>query len=131
MQAIDVVEVVDRLDATGIEWWIEGGWGVDALLGRQTREHGDLDLGVYLSDVPRVESELSEFQRIETGEWPRFLLLEDEHGRRVDLALGADGVRPERARGRIGGREVRCVSLEVQLNQARTNDLTALRDILR
>jgi hypothetical protein len=30
----DVVDVVQRLWAAGIEFWIEGGWGVDALLGR-------------------------------------------------------------------------------------------------
>ena len=30
-----------------------GGWGVDALLGRVTREHKDLDLLVLISDLPR------------------------------------------------------------------------------
>lgn len=30
-----------------------GGWGVDALLGRVTREHKDLDLLVLLEDLPR------------------------------------------------------------------------------
>lgn len=32
MSPDDVVAVLDRLDAAGIEWWVEGGWGVDAPL---------------------------------------------------------------------------------------------------
>ncbi|WP_423201786.1 nucleotidyltransferase domain-containing protein [Edaphobacter modestus] len=28
-----------RLGSSGIEIWIDGGWGVDALLGHQTRVH--------------------------------------------------------------------------------------------
>jgi hypothetical protein len=31
-----VTEILDRLAARGIEVWVDGGWGVDALLG----EHG-------------------------------------------------------------------------------------------
>ena len=33
MTATDVVEVLDRLDAASLEAWLDGGWGVDALLG--------------------------------------------------------------------------------------------------
>ena len=33
MTAADVLQLLDRLDAAGVEWWIEGGWGTDALLG--------------------------------------------------------------------------------------------------
>jgi len=32
-----VVAVLDRLDEAGIECWVEGGWGVDALLSREVR----------------------------------------------------------------------------------------------
>ena len=32
-------------------WWVAGGWALDLAGGRQTREHIDLDLGVYRSDV--------------------------------------------------------------------------------
>lgn len=44
--AEEVLRVVDELDAVGIHVGITGGWGVDALLGRQTRPHGDVDLGL-------------------------------------------------------------------------------------
>jgi Aminoglycoside-2''-adenylyltransferase len=127
VDADDVIEVLDRLDAAGVECWIDGGWGVDVLLGRQTRTHRDLDLGVCLSDVGRVEAQLPEFRRIETGEWPRFLILEDERGRCVDLALTRDGACPDLALGRIGVREVHCVTLAVQFDRARGTDASALR----
>ncbi|MBM6839472.1 lincosamide nucleotidyltransferase Lnu(P), partial [Clostridium saudiense] len=29
-----------------IEIWLDGGWGVDALLGKETRQHNDIDLFV-------------------------------------------------------------------------------------
>lgn len=127
MDADDVIEVLDRLDTACVEYWIDGGWGVDSLLGVQTRQHDDLDLGVRLSDVPRVETVLSEFRRVETGEWPRFLILEDDRGRRVDLAVGVGSGRQELTLGRIGDREVRCVPLAFQLDRAREADARALR----
>jgi hypothetical protein len=55
--------VLDRLDRAGLWYCIEGGWGVDALLGEQTREHGDVDLGVRLEDVDSVCTVLAEFDR--------------------------------------------------------------------
>ncbi|MGH8515394.1 MAG: nucleotidyltransferase domain-containing protein [Gammaproteobacteria bacterium] len=33
-----------------------GGWGIDALLGAQTRPHKDLDLLIRLEDVAKVAS---------------------------------------------------------------------------
>lgn len=46
MNGSDVMEVLDRLRSAGVRFWVDGGWGVDALLGEQTREHEDLDLVV-------------------------------------------------------------------------------------
>ncbi|MGZ4382041.1 MAG: nucleotidyltransferase domain-containing protein, partial [Gaiellaceae bacterium] len=44
MRATDVLEVLAALGEAGVRASLEGGWGVDALVGRQTREHEDLDL---------------------------------------------------------------------------------------
>jgi len=44
MTADDVCGFLDLLDAQGIRIWLDGGWGVDACLGSQTRRHGDLDI---------------------------------------------------------------------------------------
>ena len=51
MPAESAVGVVDALDAAGVAVWVDGGWGVDALLGRERRTHDDLDLVVRLDQV--------------------------------------------------------------------------------
>lgn len=43
--------VVDTLDAVEVRAWLFGGWGLDARLGRITREHGDVELWVERSDA--------------------------------------------------------------------------------
>ena len=53
MSAEQARAAYDLLDQNGVRCWVMGGWGVDALLGRVTREHKDLDLLVLLSDLPR------------------------------------------------------------------------------
>ena len=42
----DAVEIISYVDNNGIDIWLDGGWGVDALLGTQTRVHNDIDLFV-------------------------------------------------------------------------------------
>jgi lincosamide nucleotidyltransferase A/C/D/E len=51
MDAHTVVQLLASMRAAGLDVWIAGGWGIDALLGRQTRQHRDLDL------VHKVEEE--------------------------------------------------------------------------
>lgn len=52
MHSKDVVELYKTLNELGIEIWLDGGWGVDALLGEQTRSHDDLDLVIQEKDLP-------------------------------------------------------------------------------
>jgi lincosamide nucleotidyltransferase A/C/D/E len=56
MSAADVVGFVTLLREHGIEPCLDGGWGVDALLGRQTRPHADLDIAVEHKDVPLIRA---------------------------------------------------------------------------
>jgi lincosamide nucleotidyltransferase A/C/D/E len=44
MPAEQVVSLLGRLAERGAAVWVAGGWGVDAIAGRQTRQHYDLDL---------------------------------------------------------------------------------------
>jgi len=37
MNIADVIDLYTQLENLGIEVWLDGGWGVDALLGEQTR----------------------------------------------------------------------------------------------
>jgi Aminoglycoside-2''-adenylyltransferase len=42
----DVLEVLNALEQAGVSVWIDGAWGVDALVGEETRPHTDLDLAL-------------------------------------------------------------------------------------
>jgi lincosamide nucleotidyltransferase A/C/D/E len=52
--------IYELLDHSGVRCWVMGGWGVDALLGRVTRRHKDLDLLVLISDLPRYADVVGE-----------------------------------------------------------------------
>jgi lincosamide nucleotidyltransferase A/C/D/E len=56
MTAADVTELLDRLRDEDIDVWIDGGWGVDALLGEQTRLHEDLDIVVQTKYVSKLRN---------------------------------------------------------------------------
>jgi lincosamide nucleotidyltransferase A/C/D/E len=133
MDAADVLEILDRLDAAGVEWWINGGWGVDALLGRETRRHNDLDFATPAEAIERLSAVFPEFRHVDQEEWPSAYVLRDSQGRELDfhpLRFDAEGngwqpqigaaeaLWPREAlegRGRIGGREVRCMSAEFEV----------------
>ncbi|MBI2171063.1 MAG: nucleotidyltransferase family protein [Chloroflexi bacterium] len=54
---LDLIGMVHRLLSNkGIPHWLAGGWGIDFLLGRATRKHGDIDFAVWLDDWPQVEA---------------------------------------------------------------------------
>lgn len=55
MTAEDVVSVMLALGQAHVNAWLDGGWGVDALLKRQTRPHDDLDLVLALDALPTFE----------------------------------------------------------------------------
>lgn len=128
MTCADVIEVLAALDAGGIDYWVDGGWGIDALVGEQTRRHHDLDLGVSRDEVARVEALLPQFRR----ESENASFYTDERGRAVDLMLVErsqagqfEQQLPEGGRlryaesethasGYIGGRLVRCASVALQ-----------------
>ena len=52
-----VLAVLDLLAGAGVRVWVAGGWGVDALAGRQTRRHYDLDL--VIDDQPEQYARLA------------------------------------------------------------------------
>jgi hypothetical protein len=59
LNAAQVIEVLDRLDAAEVPVWVDGGWGIDALVGEQTRSHDDLDLVIARPDLSRAQGELA------------------------------------------------------------------------
>lgn len=54
ISAEEVVRVYRLLLDDDIQIWLNGGWGLDALLGEQTRPHKDLDVIMLLDDVLRM-----------------------------------------------------------------------------
>ena len=54
-QLAALAEVVSQFQEERIAYWVFGGWAVDFHVGRVTRHHDDLDLAVWLDDVPRIE----------------------------------------------------------------------------
>ena len=54
LKAEDVIELYSALRAEGVRVWVDGGWGVDALLGRQTRPHKDFDAIAAFEDLPAL-----------------------------------------------------------------------------
>jgi lincosamide nucleotidyltransferase A/C/D/E len=88
MKAGAVVALYVRLQAVGIPIWLDGGWGVDALLGEQTRPHDDLDIVVEERHLPRLRATLQEdgfkdVERDDTSAW-NFVLGHDD-GRLIDV----------------------------------------------
>ena len=134
-EAADVVEVLALLEGAGVALWLDGGWGVDALLGEQTRAHGDLDLVVTEAGAAAAALAGLGFRPdLEAAPGlPARLVLVDRHGRQVDLhpvvldtggngwqdlGGGAWGDYPAAglaAGGLVAGRPVRCVSAALQV----------------
>jgi hypothetical protein len=59
LDASDVLVVLDQFDQAGLVAWLDGGWGVDALLGHQSRPHEDLDLVIARDDCAAAEAALA------------------------------------------------------------------------
>jgi lincosamide nucleotidyltransferase A/C/D/E len=86
-----VIEVVDALERDGIAVWLDGGWGVDALVGEQTRPHADLDLAVDRDELEDIQDNLKRLgfrvdRSAEPG-LPARMVMKDDHGREIDLHL--------------------------------------------
>src|SRR4051794_20537942 len=54
LSAQAAADLYELLRSRGIRCWVMGGWGVDALLEEQTREHHDLDVLVLGEDLPAL-----------------------------------------------------------------------------
>ena len=44
MKSKEVLNLYNYFESIGINIWLDGGWGVDALLEEQTRPHEDVDI---------------------------------------------------------------------------------------
>lgn len=44
-----IADIKSAMDSRALGWWLFGGWGLDAQLGRITRDHGDVEFWVKRS----------------------------------------------------------------------------------
>ena len=129
MQATDVQRVLDALADVRVRTHLAGGWGVDALIGTQTRRHSDLDL--LIADEPSALHAACRAlsgagfrfirERPPSVQMPRRLNFGDGRGRSVDLLpfdsdTGVFRADDESlfASGRVGDRSVECITPELQ-----------------
>ena len=96
--AEDAASIYQRLTASGIQTWLVGGWGIDALLGEQTRPHKDFDIIMLVDDVVLMQdllgrdgytlkelwSENAWVVDSNGAEIPTAFVLHDAEGREVD-----------------------------------------------
>jgi lincosamide nucleotidyltransferase A/C/D/E len=145
--AVWMLDVMLGLEITPV---IARGWGIDALVGHQTREHRDLDVLVPEPFVDPLVTALSEASFSITTDWlpVRIELTDDRAQRRIDIhpafddgrqgwwQQGFDGHRFESPQetltdGTIGGRAVHCFTAakQLELHQSSPHRPGDVRDI--
>jgi lincosamide nucleotidyltransferase A/C/D/E len=134
MSADDVLALLALFRTAAVDVWVGGGWGIDALVGRETRPHRDLDLMHRVEQEPTVIAALAAAEFAETLDWrPVRFVVTDPAGREIDLhplTFAPDGsavqasLEPDRpfayparcfVTGTIGGAVVPCLSAEQQV----------------
>lgn len=88
METTDVLDLYNVLQSLGVEIWIDGGWGVDALLEKQPRPHQDLDIAIQQKDVAKLVELLAArgYREIKLEiRRPHNFVLADNHGHEIDI----------------------------------------------
>lgn len=133
MDSHAVLFVLDRLADAGCSVWVGGGWGVDALIGRETRPHRDLDLAVDATNETTAVAVLQSMGFAIDTDWRPVRVELVASGRQwVDLhpvtfREDGTGIQPNVEGGQfvyppdcfvsgvIGGRRVPCLSVDQQI----------------
>ncbi len=134
MTSSALVELLQLFESAAIPVWLDGGWGVDALLQTQTRTHKDVDIVLRVADVPRLQEILTARGfAIREGNPPNSFVLANGAGLEVDVHAvtfdddgngvyrmqnGRDWVFPAEGfngRGLVGEMGVRCLSPATQV----------------
>ncbi|HEV3361592.1 MAG TPA: hypothetical protein VG247_32645 [Pseudonocardiaceae bacterium] len=129
-----LLRVLDVVRAARVPVWLAGGWGIDALLGEQTRPHRDADLLHDVIAEPRALAALAELgYRPGLDARPVRFVLATDTGHELDLHplhIAADGSAWQAAddagarfeypaecfvTGTVAGRPVPCVSVAQQI----------------
>lgn len=126
MPAEKVIELYQTLEEKGVPFWIDGGWGVDALLERQSREHADLDIAIDHEHEAKMREVLNGlgYKVVRTNDKTEWNYVLGDGSSLIDVhVFGFDqsgrniyGTKyPKESltgKGKINGIEVRCISPE-------------------
>jgi lincosamide nucleotidyltransferase A/C/D/E len=134
MSAADVIDVIALLSDARIAVWVDGGWGIDALIGEQTRPHDDLDLVIDRGRNDDVIAALATYEfLLHLDQRPVSFVMRDARDRRIDfhpVRFDSDGggwqAQPDGSEfryshdglsgtGTIAGQAVRCLTAEFQV----------------
>lgn len=154
MTAENVIDIYQDLHERGVQIWLDGGWGVDALLERQTRPHNDVDIVVQEKDIEKLQKFFDErgfvkVPRDDARAW-NYVVGNDTHGEIdvhvINIGENGDGIYGPKENGqaypassltgtgKINETEVQCLSAEYQveshsgyeLKEKDFNDVSAL-----
>jgi hypothetical protein len=63
--SVDPANGLRWFSVLNVPWWIAGGWALDLFHGKQSRAHGDLDIGVLRRDIAAILAQLSSWEVFE------------------------------------------------------------------
>lgn len=127
MSSGEVLQIRRAAGAAGVRFWIDGGWCVDALVGRQTRAHDDLDVAVDRDDLDEFVTALTGlgYRRVASADATAWnFVMRSDRGCSVDVHVfhfDDDGVHDYgiaypagslRGVGVIDGCRVHCIAAE-------------------
>lgn len=128
----DLMTIINLLENANIKYWIDGGWGVDILAGKQTRNHRDIDVNFDAQHTERLLNLLFEYgYKIDTDWKPvrielysekygyldihPFILNEDGTSKQADLKGGFYEFEKDFFSNAIfEGKTISCISLKGQ-----------------
>lgn len=87
IDAQDATYLYELLTRHDIPVWLTGGWGIDALLGEETRPHKDLDVILLRQDITRLFVLLEEHGYHMHELWSENRWVQDPQGNRIPTAF--------------------------------------------
>lgn len=148
MNERDVVALLEIAEQIGVGVWIDGGWGIDALFGYQTRPHNDIDIFIEkkCADIfvnmltsEGYQEAKTEYTTTDHTVW------KDASDRIIDLHLfgfideetlnyGGEAYPSNilNGKGTIGGIDVRCMTAgaQIQFHQGYEHSDKDIHDVL-
>lgn len=119
-----VAPIAELMSAFRASWALCGGWAIDAWLGRQTRDHGDVDISVFIQDRQALFDHLAGWQLVAHDRQVDGGTSEPWDGRRLDLPAHIHG-RLDAGEGlpdRVDDASQQGFSLDIQLGDRSGDD---------